>query len=430
MKKSNDMLRKIMLLMLAMASLLALQPYFTWSTYNGGLFSSVSKLFQVFCALFSFVIICFRNFTKSQRKYYIPAIITLFIFLLIGVIFGDYNIAGKIYWISIGLCSAIIVCLSDDEKAAIMNLFITLFVLCLIPGLVIYVFNSFNVILPYVKLTSENSLKEALGHYYKQYLGSVFLFTSSDAYCAVFDEPGIVGTFSALLLVSKDMKITKDWRCIILLLAGIASKSFAFLMIVMIAIILKYIHQKAWKVIIYFSVSLIAFFIFMNINTDNMWITTMQRRLTIADGRWMGDNRSNNVMFDTEYNNFIHSDIETVLFGNGNNAASRNPNMTGSSEYRMLIYDYGFIGFFGIISWLILSIYFMYRKKSRLQWNIIILLVVFIASMYQRPYIFNEAYVLILFGGSALLQNSKTGLSYRVTTNVKLPVIRRISNGL
>ena len=122
--------------------------------------------------------------------------------------------------------------------------------------------------------------------------------------------------------------------------------------------------------------------------------------------------------FDSEFNRFLKNDTLEVILDMDTKPQS-NPLLRGAFSYKMLIYDYGFLGFLLLILWIaIISI-----KENKLNKDYLILMSVFLISIYQRPYIFNEYYLVVLFGGYAnirMINHRKNKSDVRSSNQLKI----------
>ena len=101
-------------------------------------------------------------------------------------------------------------------------------------------------------------------------------------------------------------------------------------------------------------------------------LAPIQSRLQIKNGAFIADNRSDEV-FDNAFKEFMSGDVSRILLGNGKDAAINNPQMSASYTYKMLIYDFGIIGFISLIAWIIFISKMTYGRNEKAT----ILLIVF-----------------------------------------------------
>lgn len=397
--------KSFLLWICAICAFLAMNPYFMWNTYLNGSFN----ILRQFVLLITFLTMLFYYF--YMRRISIKIIVIGNSFVLIWIL---QRVSGGIFNFAFGsvltiLIISMFVNLSDENKKAIYEKFVTIFALSLISGIVVWFITTIGINIPYSELISDHQGKVAAGFYYKHHFGSIYLsniyFTMMQRLCGMFDEPGVVGTFSALILVGNRFGKRKDWKNVVIFIAGILSFSLAFWLILIVAYLIWNFKKGLTHIIASILVLSFIYFIFININTNIEYINTLQSRMTIVNGTLAGNSRSDEP-FDIAFNIFLKGNDGNRLFGNGINAAQNNPAMFGSYTYKMLIYDYGFLGFTALILWFLLTILKLYKKN----WNCLTLLFVFLISIYQRPYVFELYYIIVLFGGCATINLSQSNI--------------------
>ena len=400
----------------AIIGFLSIRPYFVWNTYlNGAL-----DIFRIIILGGTFLILLFNLIVTSGKlkiNKLIIGLALLLVYLYQRSVQGVFNFAiGSI--ITIGIIF-LFINLKEIQKKDVYLKFKTIFALSLISGVVVWFITTIGFDIPYSRLMTEHVGKSSLGIYYKNYFGSIFMDSVYDIFllkrmCGMFDEPGVIGTYSALILIVENFKIKGKWQNTLILIAGILSFSLAFWIMSVTFYILRSFKKGTINIIISIIVMVLAYLIFLNINTENLYILGLQQRLAFSNGFFMGDNRTES-SFDVAYNLFLEGKDGSRIFGNGLNAAANNLNMFGSYSYKMLIYDYGFLGFAMIIIWLIFSVTLLYKRN----WECIILLLIFLLSIYQRPYIIEISYMIVLFGGCSYLNNkSINNKVFKIKTNL------------
>lgn len=301
------------------------------------------------------------------------------------------------------------------QKHALV-VFSSIFAISLVPSLLYWVLSQLGIQLPFTELESKAASKTAAGVYYEMYPGA--LITKSRQgflyyrLCGVYDEPGVVGTIGALLLAADGYRFKKSWRNGVLLLAGVLTASLAFYAICSIYFICWAIKKNAVKAVGLMFSLLVLFMIFMSVDFTNPNLLHFQHRLRVVDGKVQGDNRTTGG-FDESYEEFWEDDMLIQLFGNGAGAANSNENMAGGASYKIVIYDYGIVGLAAILAWIILTVLYLYGGAQC--WRTAALSLVFLASIYQRPDVFNMSYMIVLLGGSAGFAIEKQYPQKRIT---------------
>lgn len=403
------------LLLYALIGFIALNPYFIWSSYYNGTFNKIGYILS--SLLFLIIVINFNKGIKFKKN-------NIFLglsFLLIYIYTETKGIEPESLLnllIRIGVYSLVIfsfLLLDNVKKKTVYRYFKRIFAISLISGLFFFVLLNIGIIFPYDIIQTTHSLKAAAGQFYIHYPGSVFLSGQGSQFfrlSGMFDEPGVVGTVSALLLVGDNFRIKNSKENLIILLGGALSFSLAFFAITFLGLFLKYLRTNIKTFSLFIVVVIIIITTLINMETENPLIKRYIQDRVFVEDQIIVSNRANDT-FNYGYERFLNGNMTEVLFGNGHKTASENVYMAGSYHYKMLIYDYGYFGFLMIVLWLIISGYFINGKNK----SGIILLLLFLISMYQRPYVFSFDYMILLFGGLANLKcyyNQKPKNKYQV----------------
>ena len=265
-------------------------------------------------------------------------------------------------------------------------------------------------------LQSESLAWSNGGFYYKNYIFAIYTANDNTSlgyvgrFCGVFNEPGVIGTFSALFLVADGFDLMKRDN-VVLLLGGLLSLSFAFYMMVGIYLIccsglIRFVLEFKNKKLLF--IFLFLFFIIIAL----LWVSNSSFRSILSEliiarfRRFFGgiDNRTTE-LFDMAFSSFIrYGTITEHLFGHGYGAVVFNKEFTNTSSYKTQIYDLGYVGLS------ILYFICMYAtalnpvkdKKKKFT-----LLGIFLLSTYQRIGVLNLSYLSILLCGGNCLWNSK-----------------------
>jgi hypothetical protein len=315
---------------------------------------------------------------------------------------------------------ACLIGLSKEQKKRVFTIFVSIFAISLIPALIVFVINAVGVDLPFKILMPTNGTQVNQGIYFREYFGAVFMYSPyrSEIYmwrvCGMYNEPGVVGTFAAFILVITGVKIKTNWKHLIILIAGILSFSLAFYVILIVGLGIRTFQKNVFRFLPYTILIFSAYFIFMSINTNNIHITEFQSRITFENGLLFGDNRTDE-LFELEFDHFMKSDLTIVLFGMGDGASFNNPSMNNSSSYKSTIYDLGIVGLTLEVLWLVWAFWISRGKSELHKWEEIAIFVVFLLSIYQRPNIFDLGYFSILFCGIAYINRQHFGNSFGIS---------------
>lgn len=410
-------LQKAVGISFAIALIAILNPFFLWDGYRGGIFSSsgipVLKLIYVFVIIIGSAYVAINR--KVERKNFYIFLFLVFNLIVIEFICGcRFSDLSSITLVSILNFFVIgLFCLfPDNVKANIYRWFLFMFVISIIPGIIYSIFTFAGINLSFETITASSEIKQ---NSYVQYLHFPFAVQISKNYdlignlnrfrlCGIYDEPGRVGTVCALLLTTEGLKIKKDWKNLLLFIGGVLSLSLAFFLIIAIVFIYKMFKKNEAKYAVFLIVILVAFFVFLNIDFDNVALASLQNRFVITSTGLAGNNRTG-----TEFNNIFYKFLEnsgifTLLLGNGDGSMYKVLSAASigyGSSYKSIIYDIGFLGTILYILWIVMYGKKYWSNKKMINSFIVINIAIFIINLYQRPSIFHPSYLLILLGGIA-----------------------------
>jgi len=407
-KLNRDIYIKIASYLAAFAIFLCMSPYFLWKTYLGIDINLVALVELIFicCSL-----LCLLLYGKCKVE--VSSVVLFIGIIFLGIVIYFFNGNGVDFYPARLLplaCIGIFMLFSTQRKKIVFEYFMTIFAISLLPGMLYFILEYIGVNVPYVELQAQHAGKTAIYQFYRNYFGAVRI----DAYyvdfthrlCGMFDEPGVVGTFCAFFIIAKRFNL-KDWRCIVFGLAGIMSLSIAFFVLIGFSILLQCLSRdrKARKMVILAMV----FFVLMLLAFPDLLMYLLSRFENNSIIDLLNKRIKNVTSYNTEMNNFITGPISTLFFGMGYNASLQNSNMAGSYIFSMPFYDHGIVGILLMIIWL----WLVYRAIIKLaddnshRQSVLFYFLVFISSIFQRPYVFELYYMVTLIGGGLLLAEKK-----------------------
>lgn len=228
----------------------------------------------------------------------------------------------------------------------------------------------------------------------------IYLYVNTGAtrvrLCGFMNEPGMFGTFLALLLCADKVNLRKKAN-FIMFVAGCLTFSMAFFLLIFFYLI--YLGRKRPAIALFLlTVWLFIFFIAPNIDWGNGNIANLMMRFSFSNGKLNGNNRTN-MEYDLIFNKWLKSGKLLWGYGRGYSAA-----MTDRSlSYKSYLMDYGIIGF--CIAYVPLMFYAI--KKAIRNTDMLFFVFCFFISVYQRPNIYSLAYFVVLLGGLEV-QTNKT----------------------
>lgn len=240
----------------------------------------------------------------------------------------------------------------------------------------------------------ENFYEDGVPSMYASYKVSLLYISTSGALCrlcGIFNEPGWMGTICAMLLIAENLNL-KSKGNIILFFAGILAFSLAFWLLLLLYYVIDSVYNRKKKSILIIVLAVAFYYYLPHIQTGNEMIDKFLERFIIEDGQLAGNDRTTDDLMIIW--NEVVNDSSKLWLGLG-----RDIGWTGSSSYLSLIIKYGILGCI-IIYFPFFFLLILHFRKSKYA---LLLIVAFIASMYQRPHIFMLIFFIILIGGCELL---------------------------
>lgn len=366
------------LLSLALIVFATLDPYFFWGKQF--LFYALFLFFFLLSMVFSFDVL-------DKGKIHISFLLFVIMFIYMRMVGG--SVLGAFYF---SLIMMITFLLKSEYIIILFEKFKIIFAVILIPAIFLWVFhhlydNSFLYLGAIPDPIIPNQGKVESGQGYAHYPLAVVLDYMLDKQfyrlAGVFDEPGVVGTISALLLMADRFDMKNNINKVIFL-AGLLSLSFAFYLLVVLYIVLANLNSK--KIFFVFLFFVVVFFILSSNETLSEYTID---RFQIVDGRISGDNRSADAV-ENLFNQWKSASFSSVLFGLGVYESY------GSSTIKLLFIRAGVLGFALLLLVYILSYLKVDKSKG---YNEYVFLFLFFLSAYQRPQIVAPAFFLIFLAG-------------------------------
>lgn len=333
-------------------------------------------------SLFLMVILFFSEATSFSFKGNLEIIFCVFFYWFFEYInsFGH----AKLLSIFPSLTLILFCCCSSHVKALSYKMFRTLIILGAFGGLI--------AVLLFFRDVSPLSIEEyytdsQTAVYYNYGVSYIVKQYFEFRLCSWFNEPGLFGTFCALILASDNFKIKIS--NVIVAIAGILTFSVAFFILVFIGLIVKFLFfgdtksRIAILIVLFIAIGGIVYLA----NFDDNFIHIVER-FSFEDGKLVADTRTHGSM-EAVWNRVVN-DPNALWFGYDQYLVP-----DGSSSYKSLIIKHGITGCIVIFMPLILNL----MKKVRFRKEFFLLFICFIMSIYQRPQVFNLGYFTILIGG-------------------------------
>lgn len=351
-----------------------IMPYFVWNTP----FFQLTNL----ALTYILVITAYNNRKPFNRKDI--SSISLYVFttiyyILLAYFHSTLNFAGIISQLIYVLLFTITF-LNDSYLEKVFKHFNNIYVVLVGVSLVCWIL-AIAGLLP--NTGTIRHYNEMLDRTYSTYPFVVIEYFLDDGirFSGLFDEPGVVGTYSALLLCLSKFQM-KNWRTYILIITGVCSMSFFFYTLVSVYWLsyLIFSEKKYMQSILLCSV----FAVFFVETQDNEFISQrMWSRFewNAKEGKFSGDNR----MTD-EGEKYIEKIKGTHEYYFGvDNVSAFWAAAGGSSSYKNIIAMYGII-FFALYCAFFIK---LGRDNCRTMASFVLFLLLFMLNMYQRVSIYS-----------------------------------------
>lgn len=353
-------------------------PYFIWN--------KISPLFLIIlCVIFSIRYIKFDSIPKIIFSFFL-----FFFFLFVGFK-NESNLFGYSALIGIVLLTLI----EDTFLKKIFKFYLYIYSITLIPSILSYLtVNLLGINLPYEIIEPLNLSKSYTYIQYPFYVQqNKFFDLILPRFHAYYDEPGVVGTVSGVLLMINKVDLRKKINYPVFI-AGLLSFSFAFYLM-MLGYFFVFAKTK-YKII--GAVIILSFLPI--ISTNELLSSYIINRLEITEeGSLSGDNRIMNRNFEEFYERYSKSD--DFYFGLEKNASSKYN--FGGASYKDLIVNYGIVPF----SVFILILLFYAHNKLQFKKEFFIYLFILFSIIYQRPFITDYYYMFLIFSPIIVLSDIK-----------------------
>lgn len=334
-----------------------------------------------------FLLLLFLTDYKKRANIYIIVVSALYF------IIQNFHKASGIESSFSGILMFLLLCLfsflSKSEMFIMLKWFRKYMIILSIVGVIIYIDFLFGIGIPHnvVEYYSSNHLA-VYENYYVSYL---FVENDGVRLCGLFNEPGYMGTTTALLLIIENFNFKRKGN-IILFIAGFLTVSLAYFILIAIGFFFKIFTQRR-KMAIAGVVSILFVFGIAFLDSNNVIKAFLTENFTYnKNEQTIGGHSREKDTFRRVLKQFNESG--PLLFGYGSGYC-RQQGVDATSSIRMNFVDWGYLGT-ALIYGLLLCAGFSAARGKR---EALIFLLCFTISIYQRPNVFTVFYFLILFGG-------------------------------
>jgi len=358
----------------AICVIVLMKPYFVWS-YD----VSFVRYILIIIVLFNF------NMSLNNIKYWIPFAFTMMIFPM------THQVPLSTYFSYLGL--SLIPFTKEKYFLAVYQWFVRIYSIIMLISMFVWVLTLLGIIRPIGIISPLNDIK-VHQYYLYPFLVQPTAFSSFSSifdlvrFCSVFDEAGVVGTISLLILFINQFNL-KNKINIIVLLSGLISLSLAFyigLIVLLLSQSLLGMHSKRDKLIIVggFIVLVIAIF---NIPILNEFIGN-RLQFDFSQMKLIGDDRSNEAL--SAYIDQIRWTKE--YWCGANSSIIHDSRFEGKWGIDMAVLQYGALYIFGYSFFFLL---FACLKFQKCKYHIFLFVLMYLMIMYQRPFISYVEYIFL-----------------------------------
>ncbi|MBB1474349.1 hypothetical protein [Shewanella sp. SG41-3] len=331
------------------------------------------------CFIFVVVTIANKDITNRLKNYTILAVLFITTLnLILSNVNGQLMFVGPAF-----IVFALLVLYPPDFHKKTLNCFINIYVIVISVGLLLHMLSLFDLIQPTSQQLPMNQLKLNSQLIYDVYYG--FYSTSSSIYgnsirfSSVFDEAGVVGTLSGLLLLTPQLTKSKFNLCVVLVSGFLSLSTFFFILFVFFIL-----RNKKWLLISTFILPLILFLWYvLNIQSFDLFYDFVSWKVSAGDNR----------ISDCFYSHFTQ-DINNFLYFGAGAGMSQSLGCDVSSGIT-LFYDYGYAGGVLLILGTLLIIGFSVYKFTpirNLLTKVTFFILIFSICFYQRPSLYSIFY--------------------------------------
>lgn len=365
--------RTLFPLLTAILIFLLMQPYFVWGM-------SLRYLNYLL------YLIIFINVSIRQQKHLLLLGFFLILFA-IPAILGNANIFGLINTV------AVVFMLFTNQEYAERSyyFFVRIMALTMMISLIVWIMIGLGVPLSGEVIDPLNELKDY------NYIAYPFLVIVLDytgtilnmlRFSGVFDEPGVVGTVTFLILAINRFEIRK-WYNTICFIGGILSMSLFFYIGTFIYALLAYVFNPKYNIakrITSLLIILAGWLVIVNNDTTSELILGRMEYDTTTN-KMTGDNRS-----DIYLDNYIDNIRGSSLYFWGVRNESIIKEYQNSAGYKNAILMYGMVF---IVLYIVLFGIYGSTYMSNNKWMLFVMILIMVATLYQRPGFMGKDYIFL-----------------------------------
>lgn len=332
------------------------------------------NFYLIFCVvLLIFGFALFRKNKCDKNFFYaLPVILLSMVYFVLVKGFGEFRTSTILLF----LTYISVFFINDEDKKKGFVLFSESLSILIFISLMFWLVHNFLFKIPYsFPLAYDQTLGKGEGMVFWNYIFFIQPELDYIRFYSVFDEPGVLGLLSTIVLFANKYNFNEK-KNIIIFLGGVFTFSLAFYIFTIVGYIFHVLMQRKFKYLFFTSILFVSLVPFL--------FSIEGFRLSVVE-RFKNFNQSlserNGVQLDQYYENFIHT--PNLYYGESLDFFSKNPYLKEGQSYKFFFIEYGVIGFL-----LLLVLYLFLIDKRRINAYVLFLLIIFIVSFIQRPFMF------------------------------------------
>ncbi len=409
------------IVLLAATAWLSLDPYFTWH-------SRVDLIVSAFGAAVAAALFVVTGH-RPPKGIELAALLAITVFVVYITIQPKTD-GGHTRWVGVLPTLWAATLLDDENRRRCLRVFASIFAVSLLPGIFFTLAAAAGVPLTLRPVDHPNPLMGGmLMHWNAVFLGhlnSTLLPWGGVLFrlCGVYDEPGMVGTISALLLAAHSYRLF-SWRTLIFYVAGVLSFSLAFALLALAGLMGRALFYRFWSSVaagipIALAASLTLGFLpitappgvvsRINIEASAGRLQEFTTRVGPQDRILRHKGLSNRVTPQMQLliEEYLRAGWRIKVFGIASDATATRGGL-GQTISRVYL-DHGVFGAVLLFVGIGLFCWHAWRRAG-FAIPVGLFAGVFLLSMYQRPVVWLPYALLILIGGLALAAQHDPGWS-------------------
>ena len=301
-----------------------------------------------------------------------------------------------------------------DSKKKIFYTWVKLYVYTLVPAIIIHILKlGFSIQFPVIAVN--NILGEVYDSHFLMYFYNRWNYIR---FCGLYDEPGVVGTFSFFLIGFFSHQLTR-FQKIVLWTSGLFALSFFFIGTIPFLIASRLLLNRKYLTLTFSGIALVVFVamlpliisLAMRANNksavyEDIVMHTIKTRLNVNQDDFSVTSIKTNRLNSKNYtfDNFKRASLGTQLFGNFVNMGSKEfGKLTkGGLGIEIYLYQHGLL----LLMYTFVLIFFLLKMPAQLGFfRSMMALIMILLCIYTRTYLFRLEFMVLIYMGIIALNH-------------------------